>query len=518
MANRILQLLRSSQLYASKEAAINAVKLLTGADGEIRLARYNAGAAGVKSLLCIYHASPNLPSETGSGWTFIEDASSSEGSSAALQAEVDKIESAVGLTEAGDYEKPTRTNYLDNTTSVMGALGALDTAVKTVDTKIDTTINGLDSSVAATDADGNQYSVLTGITETDGKLTAKTEVKLAAVAKTGAAADVTIADAGNKFNATNVEDALTELATSIKTSNTDNAVKLSEAAGSGDVLKVYTISQGGKSIGTINIPKDMVATSGQLVYGSMSGDTFTPAEGGSPYIKMTIGNGNTSNTFYIPVADLIKYNSVEPTAEVTLSEDANHKITATIAKIAAYKIDYTTGENGETVAQALERIDTALGKGGSVASQIQTAIQDLDADLDASGTPQHGGTFVMSGVTEVDGKLTAVDSVEVEAAGAAAAAKATIDNYTVNGKKISTNPTLYASDIAMSSDDSTTVAAAINAGLDQVNAGNGINVTDKTNKQQTISVKIDSNSNNMLTVGANGLNLSNVWDCGTYDE
>ena len=66
---------------------------------------------------------------------------------------------------------------------------------------------------------------------------------------------------------------------------------------------------------------------------------------------------------------------------------------------------------------------TQIGEGGSVASQIQTEIQKLDANLDASGTPAHNGTFVVSGVTEVDGVITSVDSVEVEAAGAAAAVK-----------------------------------------------------------------------------------------------
>lgn len=79
--------------------------------------------------------------------------------------------------------------------------------------RISEEIAKLDSSVKATAADGNQYSVLTGVTETDGKLTAKTEVKLAAVAKTGAAADVTIADSSEKLTATNVEDALTEIVT-----------------------------------------------------------------------------------------------------------------------------------------------------------------------------------------------------------------------------------------------------------------------------------------------------------------
>ena len=57
-------------------------------------------------------------------------------------------------------------------------------------------------------------------------------------------------------------------------------------------------------------------------------------------------------------------------------------------------------------------------------SAVDTAIANMDADLDASGTPAHGGVFVMSGVTQVDGKLTSVDSQEVEVAGAAAAAEA----------------------------------------------------------------------------------------------
>lgn len=46
-------------------------------------------------------------------------------------------------------------------------------------------IAGLDSSVSATAASGDVYSVLTGVTEVDGMLTSKTEVTLAAIAKTG---------------------------------------------------------------------------------------------------------------------------------------------------------------------------------------------------------------------------------------------------------------------------------------------------------------------------------------------
>lgn len=50
---------------------------------------------------------------------------------------------------------------------------------------IGTSYESLNSSVAATAEADNQVSVLTGVTQANGKLTAKTEVKLAAIAKTG---------------------------------------------------------------------------------------------------------------------------------------------------------------------------------------------------------------------------------------------------------------------------------------------------------------------------------------------
>lgn len=87
--------------------------------------------------------------------------------------------------------------------------------------------------------------------------------------------------------------------------------------------------------------------------------------------------------------------------------------------------DDTASASGTTAWSRLKNVESLVGA-TSVATQISTAVQALDADLDASGTTANGGIFVMSGVTEVDGKLTAVDSVEVDAAGAAATAKSQV--------------------------------------------------------------------------------------------
>ena len=92
------------------------------------------------------------------------------------------------------------TNVGTNTTDIATLKG---TGTGSVKKTVTDAINALDSSVSATAATGNQYSVLTGVTEKDGKLTAKTEVKLAAIAKTGnvndiiqTAGDVLIFDCG----------------------------------------------------------------------------------------------------------------------------------------------------------------------------------------------------------------------------------------------------------------------------------------------------------------------------------
>ena len=74
--------------------------------------------------------------------------------------------------------------------------------------------------------------------------------------------------------------------------------------------------------------------------------------------------------------------------------------------------DDTASASGTTAWSRLKNVEGLVGA-TSVATQISTAIQGLDADLDAAGTAANGGVFVVSGVTEVDGVLTAVDSVEV---------------------------------------------------------------------------------------------------------
>lgn len=88
-------------------------------------------------------------------------------------AEVDKIETAVGLAEDGTYIKKSGTNYLNDATNVEGEIDALDKALNGVQNQI----NGMDAgSVAGED------KIVSDVTQANGQITASvknvTEVKL----------------------------------------------------------------------------------------------------------------------------------------------------------------------------------------------------------------------------------------------------------------------------------------------------------------------------------------------------
>jgi len=88
-----------------------------------------------------------------------------------------------------------------------------------------------------------------------------------------------------------------------------------------------------------------------------------------------------------------------------------------------------TGADTETLTSLRSSIDALGGSGGSIATQINNAIDDLDvatSTKSATGTQANSGVFVVSGVTlgEDNGKIKdfAVQSVEVERAGTTAQA------------------------------------------------------------------------------------------------
>ena len=72
-----------------------------------------------------------------------------------------------------------------------------------------------------------------------------------------------------------------------------------------------------------------------------------------------------------------------------------------------------TTVSATTLSVATESAATFGGK--TITGHITEAIEALDSDKNVSGTAQKGGAFALTGVTQVDGVITSVDSsVELE--------------------------------------------------------------------------------------------------------
>lgn len=115
------------------------------------------------------------------------------------------------------------------------------------------------------------------------------------------------------------------------------------------VAKRYVLSQKGSSIATIDIPSDMVVSSGKVVE-NPAGQTA------GTYIELTLANA-TKDKIYINVGDLIEYVTGAAAADgiITTSVDENHVLTATIGDGTITKAKLTTA-----VQTSLDKADTAL--------------------------------------------------------------------------------------------------------------------------------------------------------------
>lgn len=149
--------------------------------------------------------------------------------------------------------------------------------------------------------------------------------------------------------------------------------------------------------------------------GKKATDFATAAQGAKAdsAIQGVTGEAAVANSNYVAV-------SVEAAAP-----DANKNIALTShANVTLQAI--STADSQDSSKMGLAEASDVKSYVDAAVNAVDGKVLALDADLDASGTAQHGGVFVMSGVTQVDGKLTAVDSQEVEIAGAAATAEANV--------------------------------------------------------------------------------------------
>ena len=200
--------------------------------------------------------------------------------------------------------------------------------------------------------------------------------------------------------------------TSITNLTSSSAVTVSQANGSGDVLKVYTIAQGGTTVGTINIPKDLVVTRGSVVKGTWANATFTEDTNGTgTALKLEIANQDTP--VYINTLDLVKDHTGSTVDGITVTISDTNVISVSVADGSITEAKLHTDVQAK-LAKAVSAIQT---------TDMNAAISSAIADLDSSASAQSGN--YINSITMVDGKITAI--------GQAALPSYTLTSGTANG-------------------------------------------------------------------------------------
>lgn len=346
-----------------------------------------------------------------------------------------------------------------------------------VSEQIASAIEALDGSATIASVSNGVVTLKAGITEADGVVDNSTgsDITLAKLATTGSAADTSYDNTSSELLATTVQGAIDEIddvldtlgsaataevATSAITElSTDDSLVSAAQVATFVAAEIAGLEGAMHFVGVIE--RQTGETDAQaiarVVTSPEAGDVVVISDNALEYIYVnsTVGwrevgdetsfvkktttiagvdlQDNITKSEMLTalnVADGAQVNVVE-TVKVNgsaLTPDANKAVNVTVAEGST---NGTVAVNGSDV--AVHGLGSAAYTDSSAyeaAGAVSTAIAALDADVDASGTAQHSGTFVVSGITEVDGVITAVDSVEVEAAGAAASALSTAEAYT----------------------------------------------------------------------------------------
>ena len=172
------------------------------------------------------------------------------------------------------------------------------------------------------------------------------------------------------------------------------AVTIKQAAGTTEgVLSTYTVAQNGKTLATIEIPKDKVIESAKVVFGTLSGDGFHPEDAGSAtksdkakfYLEVVVANQDKK--LYIPVPELadtyVGHTGTTVSVKIVSDKDGARCISAEVNDGSIGEKHLTEGLSAYINANR-KAIEALSGNGqNSVKKQISDLSTALSGDIDA---------------------------------------------------------------------------------------------------------------------------------------
>lgn len=408
--------------------------------------------------------------------------------------------------------------------TVQAALEELAKAIKTAQKTTETTISGLEVNDTA---ETNKY--VSAVSQTDGKInvsrealpvtsvidesvsnqfitTIKLDGTVVKADRSGVTASQVTRTAGTTVKATTVEEAIEEVGQAVADATTAGKVTISTNTTTEGYLKSYTIYQGGaddasNKIGTIDIPKDLVVTSGSVVYGTWSESNEFTEDGTGTDTALKLVIANQSDPVYINTKSLVDI--------YTAGSGINVSSNAISIKLAEDQDGNAALEtsNGLKVA----KVQTSSSFGDSATYPTIDGV---------TFTPVAKEMALDTALANVDKNVATLASEVVKDEQVNAAALMALKNaagFDENGNYDKVTDASYIANATSVKDATSKLDAAIKAVADaevDVAAGSAISVsTTEGSKTKTIAVKYDANS---LAVDNSGNLYVSVIDGGTY--
>lgn len=415
--------------------------------------------------------------------------------------EVDKLKEAINDLKGNSSASTS------GDTSVEGAKRYTDGKIAELDVTDAAEENKYVSSVSETDGKitvSRTAIPIVGVTDTKENGKFVTSIKLEGNTVQAERAQITssqVSRVATDITGVTVEAALKE----VKDSSIVTLSSTTPSDGTSSVLKKYTLYQNNEEIGEIDIPKDLVVTSGSVVKGTWSGNVFTEVESGNgTALKLVIANQKAP--VYINTLDLVKDHvggngiSISDTNEISI-------------KIA----DDSDGDFLQLDSKGLKLVgvDAAIKKSATVVEKKAD-----DAHITVSSRTETDGHVVY---TIGSANIASADSITAETETRKAIEGQSGDTYTANtgATYISGATSLNDADVKL---DEAIKNLSSSVGKATILEGNGILVDNTPTDGTKVSVKLDNKetthgSGLELTENGLSINLSEITlDCGTYDE
>ncbi len=260
--------------------------------------------------------------------------------------------------------------------------------------------------------------------------------------------------------------AINEVLAAVGAGGTAAAITITSDATTSGALKSYTVKQGETTVGVIDIPKDMVVESGEVVVNPEGQEAGT-------YIKLKLAN--VTDPLFINVGRLVDIYTAEANASQVQLSVTNNKISAAIV---AGSIN--TVELADNAVTTVKIADANVTK-AKLSSEVQGLLDNAATEADL--------TLAEGRIKALEDKFgTGEGSVEDQIADAKQAAiDAAATDATTKANAAEKNAKDYADSLAGNYATAAQGAKADTA-LQSIAAGTGLKVSDKADNSQTIDI------------------------------